>query len=312
MTMVGFATCVLLVVGVGLALCRLNPGQGLVGLGYLNVPGASLYYETMGSGPLLLLISGANGDADIWRNVASVLQTGFTVLLYDRRGFSRSFLSTTLPQDYNNRLSTDVDDARRLINHLSNGESAFVLGSSSGAIVALELLVRHSSMIRALVCHEPPAIMVLPDKNTLAEAQRDIYQTYRNAGIPAAMLKFARVYKAGNESGAFLNLMDPRTKDFTSGNNQYWFERELVPYPLHDFDFEALRAQKDALLPVVGADTNHEAPQYRANALLAEKLGIDLATFPGGHVGYATNPAAFAQALVQALAKKTEKQARPQ
>ncbi|KAH7089178.1 hypothetical protein FB567DRAFT_326835 [Paraphoma chrysanthemicola] len=33
--------------------------------GYLTVTAASIYYETYGSGPLLLFISGANGDANI-------------------------------------------------------------------------------------------------------------------------------------------------------------------------------------------------------------------------------------------------------
>ncbi|ALV33079.1 hypothetical protein AS200_14225 [Streptomyces sp. CdTB01] len=35
-----------------------------------DVPGAQLYYETRGSGPLMLMIPGANGDADAFGMVA--------------------------------------------------------------------------------------------------------------------------------------------------------------------------------------------------------------------------------------------------
>jgi hypothetical protein len=40
----------------------------------------------------------------------------YTVVTYDRRGFSRSYLEG--PQDYEHRLETDADDVRSLIEHL--------------------------------------------------------------------------------------------------------------------------------------------------------------------------------------------------
>ena len=51
---------------------------------HLQVPAASLYYETIGDGPLLVCISGANGSADIWRGLADCLKDNFTVVIYDR------------------------------------------------------------------------------------------------------------------------------------------------------------------------------------------------------------------------------------
>jgi acetyltransferase/esterase len=63
-----------------------------------DVPGARLYYETHGSGPLLVMIPGASGAADGFRRVAEQLGAHYTVAIYDRRGFSRSQL--TGEQDY--------------------------------------------------------------------------------------------------------------------------------------------------------------------------------------------------------------------
>ncbi len=84
----------------------------------LRVPGARLYYETQGNGPLILMVPGANGAADVFKSVAEHLAARYTVVTYDRRGFSRSQLDG--PQDYDLRLETDADDIRRLIEHLSD------------------------------------------------------------------------------------------------------------------------------------------------------------------------------------------------
>jgi len=69
---------------------------------FLDVPGARLFYETRGSGPLLLMIPGATGTAGSFTLVTDSLAAYYTVLTYDRRGFSRSHLDG--PQDDEHRL----------------------------------------------------------------------------------------------------------------------------------------------------------------------------------------------------------------
>ena len=86
----------------------------------LKVPDAQLYYEVSGDGSLLILIPGAKGEGDIFRQVARELAARYQVVTYDRRGFSRSKLDG--PQDYDYRLDTDADDVRRLIEHLTGSE----------------------------------------------------------------------------------------------------------------------------------------------------------------------------------------------
>src|SRR5215467_177864 len=52
----------------------------------LKVPGASLYYEVTGSGPVLLMISGAPADAGAFAAIAAQLADRYTVVTYDWRG----------------------------------------------------------------------------------------------------------------------------------------------------------------------------------------------------------------------------------
>jgi acetyltransferase/esterase len=86
----------------------------------LRIPGGSLYFEVVGSGPALLLIPGGIGNASPFQPLARALADRFTVVSYDRRGFSRSVLGAA-PVD-RERLEIDSADAHRLIGELSNGQ----------------------------------------------------------------------------------------------------------------------------------------------------------------------------------------------
>ena len=58
--------------------------------GVVDVNGAMLYYEKQGTGPSILLIAGSTGDAGHFSRSADLLADEFTVVVYDRRGNSRS------------------------------------------------------------------------------------------------------------------------------------------------------------------------------------------------------------------------------
>jgi len=268
----------------------------------LEVPGASLYYETLGTGPMLLCISGANGSADIWKPMAKRLEKHFTIAMYDRRGYSRSLLSGA--QDYSHRLETDADDAERLIRHLSPEEPATVIGSSSGGLVSLELLLRHPDAVRNLLCHEPPAMKLLPDCEELMAAQHDIYQLYRKQGVAPAAERFAQFIKAGSETPGLLRSFDPKSGSYNFANSMYWFERELPVYGEHDFHIESFKQYQNKLLLLNSQDSDPEAMQYRSNVVLSEQLGLELHIMPGGHVGYAVHAPKFAQLLYDILKDK--------
>jgi pimeloyl-ACP methyl ester carboxylesterase len=116
-----------------------------------------IYYEVHGSGSALLLIPGGNGDAGFYEPLAKALAGEFTVVTYDRQGFSRSPLSAAT----DDRLASDIEDARRLLDSHSDGP-AEVFGSSSGGIVALDLVCRLPDIVRTVVVHEPPVVCLLP------------------------------------------------------------------------------------------------------------------------------------------------------
>ena len=63
----------------------------------------------------------------------------------------------------------------------------------------------------------------------------------------------------------------------------------------------ALEAHAGRIVLVAGRESRGY-PAYEVNVELGKKLGRDVIELPGGHVGYVTQPAAFAREVVQALA----------
>jgi pimeloyl-ACP methyl ester carboxylesterase len=265
----------------------------------LEVPGARLYHETHGSGPLLLLVPGASGEAGSFKLVTSHLAAHYTVVSYDRRGFSRSQLDG--PQDDDRRLERDADDVRRLVEHLGD-EPATVFGSSSGGIVALEVLVHHPRVVRTLVAFEPPAVRLLPGGQRWLDFFSELYDLYRLPGIEPALKRFREHAFAASDRQAMARTTGPGNGGYVRANATYWFEHELRQYPAVDPDLDALTQHADRILPAAGRESRGR-PAHQVSVELARKLGRDLVELPGGHLGFVTQPTQFARKLVQALAR---------
>jgi len=270
-------------------------------LNTLEVGGARLYYEVRGTGdaPLLLMIPGGGGDTEKYNDVSHALSNQFKVVTYDRRGFSRSELVGT--QDYEHRLDTDVDDAKQLIEHLTD-KPVFVFGSSSGAIIALALLIRHPSIIRALIAHEPPAFTLLPDTEKWRQLFGEVYQLYTTAGIWAAMGKFASLVISEEEMKSLRAVVN-RNNPYLQPNSIYWMEHELRQYAFAVLDISTLDKYAGRLV-LAGGETSSNCVPSQPNQVLAKKYGVEVLILPGGHTGYAQHPVEFANQLQDALKQR--------
>ncbi|MEO6703722.1 MAG: alpha/beta hydrolase [Jatrophihabitantaceae bacterium] len=270
--------------------------------GMLDVTGARLYYEVRGSGPALLLISTGNGDATPFGPMADQLAADYTVISYDRRGFSRSPLTQPLADE--DRLAADVYDAQQLLEHLSQGP-CHVLGTCSGAIVAVALAQDCLDRIRTIVIHEPPLVSVLPDAADWLGFHQDLYDTFRVKGAEVARPIF-RTY-AGLDGDtrppAGRELPPDELADLLvrlERNQVYWYEHELLTYPAYAPDLDAFSAGADRVVMAIGA-TSREHFSCRPTKLLAAHLNQELVEFPGGHVGQITHPDSYAEVLAGVL-----------
>jgi pimeloyl-ACP methyl ester carboxylesterase len=266
----------------------------------LQLAGVDLHYETIGSGPLLLCIMGAQGNGSSWKSLAQELSSNYTVAYYDRRGFSNSVI--TGEQNYSDRLSTDADDAAALIAHLSPKAGATVIGNSSGAIVALNLLLQHPERVLKLVCHEPPAFGALPLPQAAFGDQvvNHIYDVYRKAGPIAAMEAFTSGLATGKEGELMRSSMHPSTSHEVRANAQFWFEFELRQYPMAKVDIEGLVALKEKFVPAAGVESGNEVG-VAPIACIAGALGKEILRLPGGHLGFVTDPKPWAKGFLEGI-----------
>lgn len=159
----------------------------------LQVPGATLYLEVRGSGPVLLCIFGGPTDAGVFTDLARRLADRYTVVSYDQRGHSRSMLEGE-PED--TPVALHADDAAALLAAVGD-EPAYVYGSSGGGTIGLELVARHPELVRTLVAHEAPVYELLPDAARWRAEFDDISETYRVEGVFPAMGKFGAVVEEG-------------------------------------------------------------------------------------------------------------------
>ncbi|KAH8624558.1 hydrolase [Alternaria alternata] len=271
---------------------------------FLDLPNAKLHYDTFGNGPLLLCIAGADGRGAVFHDAAKHLSRSFTVVCYDRRGYSQS--QHIGAQDFKNRLSTDADDASDLIAHLST-EAVAVFGTSSGAIVAIQLLIQHPDRVHSFIAHEPPAFALLPEQSRTQAAGliEHIYSLYREQGVQAAMEVFSGGLSAGKEGAKMRFCMDPTRGDEIRANSMYWFEFELRQYTSALLDLEGIKAEKTKFVPAAGI-TSGDGPGVGPITLLAHMLGKEVVRLPGGHISYMLEPEVFADALVALLESKIQ------
>lgn len=287
----------------------------------LKVPGASLYYEVRGSGPLLLLIAGAPADAGGFAAVADQLADRYTVVTYDWRGAARSPLDGPADQlpDGGLPLQTQGDDADQLLAALGTGP-AQVLGCSGGALTGLDLAARHPERVQTLVAHEPPAMNLLADSACWRAAFQDVQATYRRDGVGPGMQQFIATAmrtggpKAteddagppGQEQAPPMPDMSQMTPEMLEGMarmqaNSEFFLAQLLPTTIHHVpDVAALRGVASPIVVGVGEASQGQMPHLAALAL-AERLGTQPMEFPGDHQGFATHPGPFAQTVHQAL-----------
>jgi pimeloyl-ACP methyl ester carboxylesterase len=252
----------------------------------LKVSGATLYYEIRGSGPVLLMIPGGPTDAGIFTATAERLADAYTVVTYDPRGHSRSPLGGE-PEDI--PVSVHADDAAKLL-AATGSEPSLVFGSSGGATIGLELVTRCPEFVATFVAHEPPVMELLPDSARWRDKFNEIYDTYRTNGVFAAMEVFGAAVQEGGPEYEQPAEPTPEQQEMMGrmmGNFELFIAHEIRAIGSYVPDIDALKSVSTRVV-VGGGEESGQQGASRAAVALAERLGTDVAYFPGAHGGWET------------------------
>jgi pimeloyl-ACP methyl ester carboxylesterase len=115
---------------------------------FVNNDGVKIHYESEGSGPAIIMHTGAGGDCRIWKDAGYVEGLPeFRKILMDQRGRGLSDRPTSLESHSYERRVSDIckvlDDA--------GVESAAFMGYSAGAVMGVAFGSAHPTRLRALV-----------------------------------------------------------------------------------------------------------------------------------------------------------------
>jgi len=265
----------------------------------LKVPGANLYYEVRGSGPVLLMMPGGPADATAFRSIAGQLAPHYTVVTYDPRGLSRSKLDG--PLDEERIVEVFAHDVHRLLAAVTH-EKADAFASSGGAVIALELAARHPEQLSTVVSHEPPSPTLLPDAARVRATMEEVTAAYRTAGIGPAVQIFSDLIGGGPPPAPEGEPTPEMLADMMrmQGNMDLFFGPYVLAIARYEPDFAALNAASCRIIAAVG-DKSRGQLAHNGGLGLAKRLGTQAVVFPGDHGGFQSHAAEFAAKLREVL-----------
>src|SRR5689334_14572833 len=122
----------------------------------LDVNGVRLHYDVSGEGPPLVFVHGMCGRGQVWAGQVERLAGEFTCVIYDRRGHGMS-----TDGDAVHSVPLHGDDFAALVAGLELPPVVLV-GSSGGARVGVDVVLRHPGMLAGAVLSEPPVFSLDP------------------------------------------------------------------------------------------------------------------------------------------------------
>lgn len=249
--------------------------------------GTDLYAEVRGSGPAVLLISGGTSDAGQLDRLAAELSGRHTVCAYDRRGNSRS----PRPQGWTTTDADEqADDAAALLLAL-HLPPAVVYGHSLGAVIALNLALRHPELVERVVLHDPTMLSVVAEPQAVLATVGPVIEGGMQAGGPSAAARAFWEFAAGDA----LSALDRPTYERMLGNGEVLFGIEFQALSGWRPDEDALRSLRMPVHCVVG----RESAPFMAEAAhwVCERTGGTVTQVSGGHGAVFDRPAEVAAAL---------------
>jgi pimeloyl-ACP methyl ester carboxylesterase len=258
----------------------------------LRANGVELYVERHGTGPPLLFVMGATGDGGHFAEVASLLADAFTVILYDRRGNGRS----PRPPGWSSTSAEEqADDAAALLAELGM-QPAAVYGTSSGAVIALCLLLRHPGAVSAALLHEPAMFALFDDPEAVSSAiSAVVAEGVAAGGRPLGLERFWRFI--ATDAGWEELPADLRERMLASADT--YFGLEGGAFSRWTPDPEALRERR-APVHVLVSDDSHAFFAQGAGRLCA-LADAALTRVPGTHTPQRDHPRELADAIRRCL-----------
>lgn len=239
-------------------------------IGYADVHGARLYYETMGTGYPLVLVHAGIADSRIWDDQFADFAEHYRVIRYDIRGFGKSVMPPGP--------SSTSGDLHGLLQALGITR-AHVVGLSIGGGIAIDFTLQYPAMVSALVLAasglggtQPSAEMQRADADVDAALERD--------GIDAAVEAENRLWVDGPKRTP--TQVDPTVRARVSEMNGALYRLPEVDAPRERLDPPAVGRLGEIHVPTLVIVGDGDVPDVIETADMLEQgiAGARKVVFP--------------------------------
>ncbi|MGI8596811.1 MAG: alpha/beta fold hydrolase [Thermoleophilaceae bacterium] len=267
-----------------------------MGLGSVEAAGAGLAYRSSGEGPAVLFVHGPALGAEVFRDTLTAIEAlegrAIRAVDYDRRAYRKSetfepFRATTI--------SEQAEDAVALIDALELAP-VLVVGFDVGALVALDLLLRHRSRLSGAVLVEPALLSLVAEGREAVAALREVVETGVRDGGPGGAVE-AYLEHAGGP-GTLERLGQDRLN--AARKNARPFAADLAAGPAWRYAPRDLR-ELAAPVTVVSGERSARARRGAAAALAQLLPDAELVELDAGHLVPLEDPNGLARVVRTAV-----------
>jgi len=252
----------------------------------IEANGVRFHYEVSGAGPPLVFVHGMCGRGAVWAGQVERLSDEFTCVTYDRRGHGSSADS-----DQPHSVQLHGDDFAALVSALGLPPAIYE-GSSGGARIGVDVVLRHSETLVGAVLSEPPIFSLNPEpaKEFMGKVVPTVQPHLDEGDLPGAVDAFFGVVCPG----LWRQLDEAGKAPYRQSGPMLVADLGQPPFVVSPDDLTAIR------LPVLAIAGLESDPflQGTARAIAASVPSGKLVEFADcGHVTYAEQPDAFAEAV---------------
>ncbi len=156
---------------------------------FVTSGGIKIHYKSEGTGPALILRTGAGGDLRIWHDAGYVAGLkGYRKILIDQRGRGMSDRPSTVES---HRYEHHISDIAAVLDDAGVDSAAF-LGYSAGAVMGIAFGIAHPTRLRALVGIGSLYLQNLSEQPKLPDVDAEIRRIVAAGGVRADVEMYMR------------------------------------------------------------------------------------------------------------------------
>lgn len=131
---------------------------------FVKIDGRDLYYEVHGRGDPIVLLHHGFGSTEMWSPIyPAFTKAGYTVILYDRRGYGRSGEGNNFEEFYmSNRFRPECIRELDVLTESLGLQSFHLIGQCEGGVIAVDYAAEYPGKVKTLTTSSTQCYSDLP------------------------------------------------------------------------------------------------------------------------------------------------------